>query len=149
METTTKLAEVEVNYKTAVKKSQMVKVVTSKEATECFRRIWSDRMEYAEESVLLLLNRANKVLGYVKLSSGGTAGTVVDQKMIFQVALKTNASSVILCHNHPSGNLQPSEADIKLTKEVATGGRILGISLLDHIILTDEGYYSFADEGMI
>lgn len=149
MDAIAKLAEIEVNYKTVTKKSQMIKVVTSKDASECFRKVWSDRMDYAEESLLLLLNRANKVLGFVKLSSGGTSGTVVDQKMIFQAALKTNASSIILCHNHPSGNLHPSEADIKLTKELCAGGRILGIPLLDHLIITDEGYYSFADEGMM
>lgn len=150
MNLTDKLAEIEVNYKTKIKTSDMIRVLTSKDACDCFREVWSDRIGYTEECLLLLLNRANKVLGFVKLSSGGTSGTVVDLRMIFQVALKTNANSIILCHNHPSGNLRPSEADIRLTKDVCVNGKLLGIPLLDHIILIEEGhYYSFADEGMI
>src|ERR1035437_178149 len=98
MNLTNQLAEIQVNYCSKIKTSEMVKVITSKDALQCFRHIWSDRISYIEESVILLLNRANKVLGYVKLSSGGTTGTVVDQKMIFQTALKTNACSIILSH---------------------------------------------------
>ena len=98
---------------------------------------------------MLLLNRANKVLGYVLLSLGGTAGTVVDPKVIFQAALKTNAHGIILCHNHPSGNLTPSSQDISLTKQLRDAGKFLEIALLDHLILTTEGYYSFADEGQV
>lgn len=149
MNLTDQLAEIQVNYTSKVKKSEMVIVINSKDALKCFRHIWSERISYVEESYILLLNRANKVLGWVKLSSGGTTATVVDQKMIFQTALKTNACSVILAHNHPSGNLKPSETDIKLTREISATGRILGIPLIDHLILTDESYYSFADEGMM
>lgn len=149
MNLTDQMAEIQVNYTSKVKKSEMITVTTSKDALECFRHIWSERISYVEESFILLLNRANKVLGFVKLSSGGTTATVVDQKMIFQTALKTNACSIILAHNHPSGNLKPSETDIKLTKEITATGRILGIPLMDHLILTDESYFSFADEGMM
>ena len=149
MNLTNQLSEIEVNYSTKIKKSDLPKVVTSHDAYKCFKHIWSDRIQFVEESILLLLNRANRALGYVKLSSGGTTGTVVDIKLIFAIALKTNASSIILAHNHPSGNLRPSDADQNLTKELSASGKILSLPLLDHLIITDEGYYSMADEGVL
>ena len=106
-------------------------------------------MQHVEETYALLLNRANKALGFSKISVGGTTGTIVDIKVIFQTALKSNASSIILCHNHPSGNLKPSEADIKITRSIKEAGKLMDIPLADHLIITDESYYSFADEGMI
>ena len=96
-----------------------------------------------------LMNRANRALGIAQVSHGGISGTVADPKVIFQHALKANASSVILLHNHPSGNTQPSEADIHLTKKLVEGGKLLDIAVLDHLIVTIDGYYSFADEGLI
>ena len=149
MNLTNQLSEIEVNYSTKIKKSDMPKVVTSHDAYKCFKHIWSDRIQFVEESILLLLNRANRALGYVKLSSGGTTGTVVDIKLIFAIALKTNASSIILAHNHLSGNLRPSDADQNLTKELSASSKILNLPLLDHLILTDEGYYSMSDEGLL
>ena len=143
------LSEISINYKPNIKTSELPKIICSKDAVKHFREVWSDKMEYLEETYLLLLNRANKVLGFSKISIGGTAGTVVDTKVIFQTALKANASSIILCHNHPSGNLKPSEADIKLTRTIKEAGKIMDIPMSDHLILTDEGYFSFADEGMI
>lgn len=98
---------------------------------------------------IILLNRANRVLGIVPISVGGTAGTVADPKVIFVSALKCNASSVILCHNHPSGNLKPSQADIELTRKLKAAGQFLDLPVLDHIILTKDAYFSFADEGMM
>jgi DNA repair protein RadC len=95
------------------------------------------------------LNRASKPLGWVKISQGGITGTVADPRLIFQAALLTNSSALILSHNHPSGNLNPSQADIELTRKIKEGGKILEISLLDHLIISGDGYYSFADEGMI
>lgn len=143
------LAEIQVTYKTKVKFSEMRKVISSKDGEEIFRTVWSDAMELREEFYIFLLNRANRVKGYYRVSEGGVAGTVVDPKLIFSVALKCNASAIMLAHNHPSGNLQPSEADIKLTKNLVNGGKLLEISVLDHLILTSESYYSFADEGMM
>ena len=143
------LAEIQVTYKAKVKYSEMCKIVSSKDAEEIFRNIWSDAMQLREEFYMLLLNRANKVLGYYRVSEGGTAGTVVDPKLVFSVALKCHASSIVLAHNHPSGNTQPSEADLKLTKNLIAGGKVLEISVLDHLILTSENFYSFADEGMM
>ncbi|MDZ7650383.1 MAG: JAB domain-containing protein [Cytophagales bacterium] len=97
----------------------------------------------------MLTNRANKVLGIFELSTGGVSGTVADPKLIFAAALKGAASGMILAHNHPSGNLQPSQADLDLTKKIREAGKLLEIQLLDHVIVTSEGYYSFADEGLI
>jgi DNA repair protein RadC len=103
-----------------------------------------------EEFYVLLLNRNNQVLRHQHISSGGVAGTVVDPKMIFRYALEENiCCSIILCHNHPSGNLKPSQADIDLTRKVKEAGKFLEISVLDHLIFTNDSFYSFADEGMI
>jgi DNA repair protein RadC len=102
-----------------------------------------------EEFWVLLLNRANKIIDKKKISSGGVSGTVVDPKMLFRIAIQDLASSIILCHNHPSGNKKPSEADIKLTKQLKEAGKFLEIPILDHIIITDQDFFSFADEGMM
>ena len=83
------------------------------------------------------------------ISRGGVTGTVVDTKIIFKAAVENYASSIIICHNHPSGNLKPSDADIKITKNIKEAGKIMEIPLADHLIITDEGYYSFADEGIL
>ena len=143
------LAEIEVRYKNKVKSSEMKKVVSSKDAEEILRNIWNGEIDLREKFYMLLLNRANKVMGWYKVSEGGTTGTVADAKLIFSVALKALACSIILAHNHPSGNLQPSEADIKLTRRLKQAGDCLEISVLDHLILTTDGFYSFADEGMM
>jgi DNA repair protein RadC len=88
-------------------------------------------------------------LGIFEVSSGGITGTVADPKLIFVAALKSGACGLVLSHNHPSGNLQPSQADIELTKRIKEGGKLLDIQLLDHLIITSEGYCSFSDEGII
>ena len=98
---------------------------------------------------ILLLNRANRVIRKMSISEGGISGTVADPKKIFKMALEFNASSVILCHNHPSGNIQPSEADIKLTRKMKEAGILLDLPVLDHLIIGGNAYYSFADEGMM
>ena len=143
------IAEVEVSYSTKVKNSERVKIKSSKDTYEVLKSVWSNKIEYIEEFVLLLLNRANNVLGWVKISQGGLSGTVVDPKVIFAIALQCNASGLVLCHNHPSGNLQPSKQDIDLTKKIVEAGKLLEINVLDHIIITAESYYSFADNGQI
>ena len=102
-----------------------------------------------EEFWVLLLNRANRVIRKCQISQGGVAGTVADPKIIFKMALEDLASGVILAHNHPSGNLNASQADIDLTKKLKEGGKLLEIQVLDHIILAGQKYFSFADEGMI
>lgn len=102
-----------------------------------------------ENFCILLLNRANKVLKTVRISDGGITGTVVDQRKVFKVALDNNATSIILGHNHPSGQLTPSNADIQLTKKMKAAGETLDLPVLDHIIVGDGNYYSFADEGIM
>ena len=143
------LAEIEVSYRTSVKASERRKITTSKDAESIFREIWSAGMEFKEEFYVILLNRANKVLGWYKVSEGGMSGTVVDPKLIFSIALKGLACSIVLAHNHPSGNLQPSSQDITLTKRLKAAGELLEIPVLDHLILSNEGFYSFSDEGMM
>ena len=143
------ISEVTINYKPLQKTSELTKVISSKDAADFFRQIWSERMQYIEEFYMLLLNRSNSIIGYLKLSEGGCSGTVVDAKIVFQAALKANAQSIIMCHNHPSGNLKPSSEDISLTKKICEAGKALDISVLDHVILTYESYFSFADEGMM
>jgi len=108
-----------------------------------------DTIEYFEEFKILLLNRANFVLGIYTVSKGGIAGTIVDSKVIFGVALKAAASGLIVAHNHPSGNLKPSSNDIEITKSLVAAGKILDVKVLDHIIVANTGYFSFADEGML
>ncbi|MFA6277865.1 MAG: DNA repair protein RadC [Pedobacter sp.] len=102
-----------------------------------------------EEFWVLLLNRANFVIGKHFISKGGQAGTVVDPKIIFKVAIEQNASSIVLAHNHPSGNLTASEADIKITKRLIEAGKILEITVYDHLIISDHSFLSMADEGLI
>ncbi|NNC84392.1 MAG: DNA repair protein RadC [Flavobacteriales bacterium] len=102
-----------------------------------------------EEFLMLILNRNNKVTHREKISAGGVAGTVVDPKIIFKTALDKRASAIILAHNHPSGNLSPSKQDIALTEQVRSAGKLLDISVLDHLIISTQGFYSFADEGLM
>ena len=100
-----------------------------------------------EEFWVLFLNRANKVISQKKISQGGFSGTVTDIRIIFRLALEKRASSIIICHNHPSGNTEPSSADRKITARIAEAGKTMDISLLDHIIVAGENYYGFADNG--
>ncbi len=123
------------------------KITSSKEAFEVMKSVFMD-LPY-EEFWLLLLNRSNNLIKKEFISRGGVAGTVVDAKIIFKMAVENLASSVMLFHNHPSGNLKPSDADIKITKNIKEAGRVMDINLLDHIIIADERYFSFNDEGMI
>jgi DNA repair protein RadC len=102
-----------------------------------------------EEFWLLMLNRSNKILGRFKVSQGGLSGTVIDTRIILKKALDNLASSIIVCHNHPSGNNQPSDADVKITEKLKKAAEMLEIKLLDHVIIADKSYFSFADEGLI
>jgi DNA repair protein RadC len=144
-----KVAEVELIYKSKVKTADRPKITRSSDSFKILQMLFADLMEHREAFWILLLNRANKAIGAYCVSLGGVAGTVADPKLIFQAALKANACGIILAHNHPSGNLQPSEADLKLTTKLRDAGKFLEIQVLDHIIMTEGKYYSFADEGMM
>ena len=144
------IAEVELIYKSKVKVSQKPQIKTSKEAAEILKQTWDEnKIDFVEQFKVLFLNRSNKVLGILEVSSGGVTGTIADPKLVFVAALKANACNIIISHNHPSGNLKPSKVDEELTQKIKQAGQFLDIKLFDHIIVTSEGYYSFVDEGLI
>ena len=124
-----------------------VKILSSSDACNFFKPFLTDL--YQEESHALFLTQNNTVIRSVQLSKGGLTSTVVDQRVLFQKALESKACGIILAHNHPSGSLRPSECDIKLTKNLKQVSNVVGIPILDHLIVTDSGYYSFADQGMM
>lgn len=126
---------------------EKMKIGSSKDVFEIFQPNMTDLP--FEEFWILLINRANKIIGKYQISQGGVAGTVADPKIIFNLALTNLASSVILCHNHPSGNINPSNEDTRLTNKISKGCDLLEIKLLDHIIIGDQKYYSYADEGAL
>ena len=124
---------------------QMEKIRSSRDA---YRLLYSSISDIPyEEFWVLLLNRANRVIKKVRISEGGISGTVVDPKKVFKIALENHACSILLAHNHPSGSTTPSEADMKITKKLKDAGTLLEISVLDHLIISGEQFYSFADEG--
>lgn len=147
----TQVAEIELIYKSKVKASDRPKVSTSRDAFVLFKQQWDDnKIEFVEQFKIMLLNRSNKVLGIYELSTGGVSGTVADPKLIFAAALKANASNIILCHNHPSGNIKPSLADEQLTNKIKEAGKYLDLPVIDHLIITcEDKYFSFADQGLL
>ena len=156
METRTKesslynVAEVELIYKSKVRASERAQITSSKDAYQVFLQIWDDnKIEFVEQFKVLFLNRANKVLGAFDVSSGGISGTVADPRVIFVAAFKTHSSGILVAHNHPSGNLKPSRQDEELTQKIKQAGQLLDVKLLDHLIISNESYYSFADEGLL
>ena len=128
-----------------ISSSQSIK--SSKDVYEIFEPLVSDLPH--EEFWILLLNRSNRIIDKSKVSQGGVAGTVIDTKLIMKSAIENLASSIILCHNHPSGNLNPSGSDIDITNKIKTAANCLDMKLLDHIIVADHSYYSFLDEGKL
>lgn len=144
------VSEISVSYKPKFRASERPKVNSSKLVYDLLLDSWNkDTLELQEQFKVILLNRANRVLGIYEASSGGIGGTLVDPKLIFSIALKTSATAIIISHNHPSGNLNPSEADKRITRKLIEGGKLLDIDVLDHIIVTAERYYSFKDAGLI
>ncbi len=144
--------KVKVTYDKCIKKTDLFKISNSLDAYKVFseQKLFDvDTFDWTEEMLLLCLNRSNRVIGYYKMSKGGFSGTVADPKVIFTTALNCGASSVILAHNHPSGNLQPSESDINISKKVKSAGQLLEITLLDSMILADNNYKSLADDGYL
>ncbi len=144
------VAEIQLTYKSNVKPSARPKISTSRDAFDILKQYWDDsKIEFIEQFKVMLVNRTNKVLGIFEVSSGSSTGTVADPKLIFVAALKANACGIVVAHNHPSGNLAPSRSDIDLTQKIKEAGRFLEIQLLDHLIVTPDSYYSFADEGAL
>jgi DNA repair protein RadC len=141
------IAEVQITYTHKIKNADRIKITSSEEANKAFRTFWP-AFEHVEFAYLLLLNRQNQLIGRYFLAKGGITGTVVDVRVIFQVAIKANATAIMLAHSHPSGNLQASDADRKITMQIKEAGKIFDIPLIDHIILTVDSYLSMADEGL-
>lgn len=147
----TQVSEVKLTYTNKVKSSERYAI---KQSSDVYRflvdYVYSPETILLSESFkLILLSSANKVLGYCSMFEGGTSSTIVDVKMIIQATLLSNASAIIVSHNHPSGQLEPSKEDINLTQKIKQACDVFTIRFLDHIIVTDEGYYSFTDEGRI
>lgn len=142
--------EVKLTYSNKVKAADRVKIRMSKDTYDFLQKVYDpNTMDHHESFKVLLLNRAGEVLGVYSISEGGITGTIVDIRLIMQSAILANASAIILSHNHPSGNLCSSIEDNDMTLRIKKACEVMGISLLDHLILTTAGYYSYADEGMI
>ena len=145
-----KISEVTLKYKTCVPIDDMPTIQCPKDAMILLRPIFDEyTIQLREEFIIILLNSNKRCLGWSKISIGGSNATIVDPATIFQLALLGNAQSVILAHNHPSGNLNPSTADINLTRRVAKAGGYLSIKVDDHIIITQDSYYSLREKGLV
>ena len=144
------VSEVELVYRSKIKPSQRPVIKQSRDAYDILLSNWDrNKIEFVEQFKVLYLNRGNRVIAIYEVSTGGLTGTVADPRLIYTTALKLNATALILCHNHPSGNHTPSTADRHLTEKIIKAGKFLDIQVSDHIILTSEGYYSFSDEGIL
>ncbi len=142
--------EIEIVYKNKIPYQDRIQITKSSTAYEILRQCWDEnRIELVEQFKILLLDRRHTCLGVSEIATGGITGCVVDPRIVFATALKTKASGLILAHNHPSGNLKPSEADISLTRRLLQGGKLLDISVLDHLIITPHKYCSLADDGLM
>ena len=149
-ETLSQVAEVELVYKSKVKPSERPHITSSLDAYNVIKLLWEeDKIDLMEQFKVLFMNRANRILCLYNLSSGGITGTVADPRLIYAAALRINAISLILCHNHPSGSLKPSGADIDLTRKIKTAGTYFDMKVFDHLIITSETYFSFSDEGLL
>lgn len=148
MKQNTQVAELLVSYSPHIVSAQ--KISNSRETYSLITNYWNlDTIEMLEEVKVILLNKANKVLGIFDLSKGGICSSIIDVKIVLSIALKTLASGIIIVHNHPSGNLNPSKADIDITQKLKSACDIMEILLLDHLIITKEDYFSFADDGLL
>ena len=126
---------------------EVPQIKCSKDVSDIFQPLLSDLAH--EEFWILFLNRSNRVINRMKLSQGGISGTVTDVRLVMKRAIEYLASGIILCHNHPSGNLNPSESDSNITRKIKEAGNLMDIQLLDHLIISDKDYYSFADNGLL
>ncbi|RZK38705.1 MAG: DNA repair protein [Pedobacter sp.] len=147
---TLQVVEIALTYRPHFNASELPKITSAEDAYKIFLNHWDmGRIQLLEEFRVLLLSRSNKALGVALISSGGVSGTVVDPKVVFAIALKAKASSIILAHNHPSGNINTSLVDKQITKKLKQGGEMLDIQVCDHIIVTNDGFYSYSDDGLM
>lgn len=142
--------EIEVIYKNPVSYLNRPIISESRDVAHVFRSSWDmNKIEYQEQFKVMLLNHAHTVLGIVEISSGGITGCVIDARLVFGAALKAASTRIILAHNHPSGSLKPSQADLAITDKLCQAGKLLDIQVIDHIILTKDLHFSFAEDGLI
>lgn len=144
----TTVAEVTLRYCNEKSYDEMPVLTSPEKAARFLRSIWSESLELREEFLVVCLNNAKHVLGYSRISIGTLNATLVQPSTVFQLAILSNCSEILLAHNHPSGNLNPSSQDIQLTKKLRDGCEIFGIGLTDHIILTKESFTSMKDQGL-
>lgn len=144
------VSEITLTYRPRVMPSKRPKISSSRDAFKILLSTWdTGKILFVEEFKAVLLNKANRVIGIVPISFGSIDGTIADVRVIFGAALKACAVQIMVAHNHPSGNMQPSQADINLTRKLKEAGKLLDIPLIDHLIITADTYYSFTDEGIL
>lgn len=142
------VAEINVSYSHPTPARNRIHIEGSNDVYNACTQFWPS-FDHVEYFYVLYLNRNNQLLGVHQLSKGGFTGTVIDIRVVYQVALKACSCSIILAHNHPSGNLTPSDADRQITKKIRDAGKFLDIEVLDHLMVTSESFYSFADNGVL
>lgn len=144
------VSEMELTYRNQIDPRDRPKIISSQCAYDILMQAWDvNKIELLEEFLIMLLDRGNHCLGLSRISQGGVSYTCVDPKIIFGTAIKSHASAIILAHNHPSGEINPSRQDIALTEKLREGGKLLEVNVCDHLIVTPRNYYSFADEGLL
>lgn len=143
------VCEIQPIYKNKTKAKDRLEVKSSQKTYEILLPYFEEMMDYKELFFVMYLNRNNQLLAIQKISEGGCSATICDGKIIFQGALLANAQAIILAHNHPSGNLKPSDTDKSLTEKMCLFGGYIDLPVIDHMILTSEGYFSFAEKGLI
>ena len=144
------VCEIELVYNNVVKSSQRPKISCAEDARDVLMQNWNmKRIDFVEEFKIVLLNQGSRVLGITTISTGGLTSTTADVRLIFAAALKGSATGIILAHNHPSGQLKASQADKIITSQMVEAGKILNIEVVDHLIVTSEGFLSFSKEGLL
>ena len=146
-----KVNEIKISYREKLGTSKELSIKSSKDAAKLIFEQWNqDTIGFQETFKVLLLNNANKIKGIYQLSTGSITGTVVDIRILFAVIIKTLSVGIILCHNHPSGKMKPSEVDKQLTNKIQKAAKLFDVNVLDHLIIIPDGnYYSFADNGLL
>ncbi|MGH1384321.1 JAB domain-containing protein [Kordia sp.] len=143
------IGEIQLHY-TKQQNVELEKITSSRQVNECIRKFFPiEQINHREHMYALYLNNSNRITGYYLISIGGITGTLVDIRVVLQAALLSNSVAMIMVHNHPSGTLKPSGADKAITKKIQNAGEMLDIKLIDHLIITEDNYYSFADENMM
>ena len=142
------ISEIELSYKPSIKLSALPEFYTSQDLYLILMKFWDKKMIDFVEQFKVMLVRKHRVIGICTLSTGTVDKALIDPKLLFSLALKTNASNLILAHNHPSGNLKPSRQDFHMTQQMCEAGKLLDIPITDHLIVGSEGYYSFVSEGV-